>query len=178
MYFLFAEQNPLMMAFETNVANWIILVIALVFLWMKMVPPMFRQREEAIQRLMDEATRTREEGTRFFEEQNKRIANAEKEAEKILEEAKKIATSMQADIREQSKKEAEDTVRKIEQAIAAERTMAITELRAQAATAAVQLAELSLKGAITRSAEERLMSQFVEQLDTVETETANGHGRN
>lgn len=174
MYFLLAEANPLVEAFTTNVANWILLVILLVILWIKVAPPMFRQREESVQRAIEEANRAREEGQRFFQEQSARIANAEKEAEQILEEARKIAATMQADIREQTKKETADIAQKIEQSVTAQRNMAITQLRSQAATAAVRLAEASLPGAITGSAKQRLLTQFVEQIDTVNTGKTNG----
>lgn len=174
MYFLVPDANPLVTAFTTNVANWVILVIALVFLWIKVAPPMFRQREESIQRQIDEAKRAQEEGQKFFEEQNKRIANAEKEAERILEEAKKIAAAMQEDIREQTKKETADALRKIEQAIHGERSMAINQLRSQAATAAVRLAEATLKSAVTDTHQKRLMTQFVDQLDTIDSDITNG----
>lgn len=169
MYFLFAESNSIMAPFENNVINWIVLVVLLTIMMVKLTPGIFKQREESVQRALDEATRAKEEGRRFFEEQNARIANAEKEAETILEDAKKIAASMQEEIREQTKKETADIARKIEQSIAAERTMAITELRSQAATAAVRLAEAALPGAITASAQKRLMNQFVEDLDSIKT---------
>ncbi len=175
MYFLFAEANPLVEAFTTNVANWILLVILLVILWMKMAPPMFKTREESVNRAIGEANKAREDGQKFLQEQSARIANAEKEAEQILEEARKIAATMQADIREQTKKETAEIARKIEQSVDAQRNMAITQLRSQAATAAVRLAEASLPGAITDSAKKRLLTQFVEQLDTVKTGT---NGRN
>jgi F-type H+-transporting ATPase subunit b len=177
MYFLVPDANPLVMAFTTNVANWVILVILLFLLWNKVAPPMFRQREEGVNRALEEARRAKEEGQKFFEEQSKRIANAEKEAAHILEEAKAIAAAMQEDIREQTKKDTADTLRKIEQAIAGERNMAINQLRSQAATAAVRLAEATLKSAVTGTHQKRLMTQFVDQLEALDTDITNGRNK-
>lgn len=153
--------------FENNLINWVVLVVLLVLLWQKIMPPVFEARRRKIEHALSEASRAKNEGEKFIAEQRARIENAEKEAEQILVEAKRVAEEMRQQIAEQSKKDAEDLHRKIEQQIATNRQMVITELRSQAATVAVRLAEASLPGAITSSVKQGLQERFISQLDQI-----------
>jgi F-type H+-transporting ATPase subunit b len=153
--------------FESNLINWLLLVAFLVYLWMKFMPGIFKDREDRINTALREAEQAKLEGRKFQEEQTARIANAEKEAESILVEAKQAAERMKADMSEKMRSDAEALQKKIDQQIATERQMAITELRSQAATVAIRLAEASLPGAITGNVKNGLEEQFVKQLDSI-----------
>ena len=153
--------------FSNNLLNWLILVVLLVILWVKVMPGVFKDRKDRIDNALEEAKRARTEGQDFLRQQEARIANAEKEADTILVEAKEMATKLKTQLSEDMKKDAEALQKKIEQQIATERQMAITELRSQAAIVAIRLAEASLPGAITPNVKGGLMDQFVKQLDTI-----------
>ncbi|MFX4806022.1 hypothetical protein ABTB42_20760, partial [Acinetobacter baumannii] len=68
--------------FENNLINWLVLVAAIVYLWNKNVPPMFKAREEHIESAIKDAALVKKQGEDLLEEQKKRIANAEAEAQK------------------------------------------------------------------------------------------------
>ena len=153
--------------FESNLINWLLLVAFLVYLWMKFMPGIFKDREDRITTALREAEQARLEGRKFQEEQQTRIANAEKEAENILVEAKQMAERMKTEMSVEMRKDADSLQKKIDQQIATERQMAITELRSQAATVAIRLAEASLPGAITPNVKNGLQDQFIKQLDSI-----------
>ena len=153
--------------FENNLYNWIVLSAGLAFLWFKFMPGIFSDRERRINEALNRAAIAREEGRKLLEEQRIRINNAEREADQILVDAKRVAEDMRMQIGEQAKKEAADLQKKVEQQITTHRQMVITELRAQAATVAVRLAEASLPGAITPNVKKGLQERFVTQLESL-----------
>jgi F-type H+-transporting ATPase subunit b len=151
--------------FQNNLVNWLILVGVVSFMWMKFMPGVFGSRRQKIQTAIDDAQRAKKEGGAFLAEQRERIANAEKEAERILIEARQVAEQIKQQTSEKTKTDVEALEKKLDQQIATHRQMVITELRSQAATAAVRLAEASLPGAITPTVKKGLQERFVTQLD-------------
>src|SRR5215471_15967448 len=159
--------NALFELFDNNIINWLLLVGLLAWLSAKQLPGLFAARKDAIETTLKEASQARAEGAAFLEAQQTKIANAEKEAEKILVEAKQMAEQMRLQADEQTKKELTDFSAKIEQQIEGERQVAITQLRAAAAKAAVRLAEATLPAHMTDATKERLMGQFFQQLEEI-----------
>lgn len=154
---------------KSNVINWIILVGAMVWFAQKNLPGMFAQRERSIQESLDSARNAKEEAQKFLAQQKERVANAEKEAAQILEEAKQAAEQMKVQIKEQTAKEMADLESKFQSAIENERRVLVTEMRAAAARAAVELSEQYLAQAVNQEVKGKLLNQFMEQLDTVDT---------
>jgi len=162
-----AHQDLMHQIFSNNIINWVILVGVIVYFWNKFMPPIFAARHQRIQGAIDDAAHAKRDGEDFLQEQKQRIANAETEAKKILEDAKQTAASMKQQESEVIKKEIAELEKKLEQQIATHRQMVITELRSQAAVAAVRLAEASLPGAITDNVKKGLQERFVSQLDQI-----------
>jgi F-type H+-transporting ATPase subunit b len=160
--------------FSNNLINWLLLVVILIYMWMRLTPTIFAARKEKIDAAIREAEQARIEGEQFQKEQEARIQNAEAEASKILEDAKRVAADMAADIKKQTELESAALSKRIDEQIEAEKRLAITEMRSRAATVAVRLAEASLPGAITSSAKSRLLNQFVDQLDAGASNGSNG----
>lgn len=150
--------------FQNNLINWLILVAVIVFFWQKYMPAFFSERRKRIQGSIDEAKRAHEEGKAFLAAQKERIANAEKEAEHILVEARDLAEKQKQQIAEQTKKDCADLEKKIQQQISGYRQTVITELRSQAAVAALRLAEIELPAALSDNAKQGLQERFVAQL--------------
>lgn len=153
--------------FANNLINWILLVFLLGVLWARVTPAMFASRKDRIESALREAEAARVEGQTFLKEQERKIENAEKDAEQILVEARRVAEEMRVQMAADTKTEAETLRKKIEQQIASERQQAITEMRSQAATVAVRLAEATLPGAVSDSARKRLLGEFIQQVDTI-----------
>jgi F-type H+-transporting ATPase subunit b len=159
------QSNSLFALFENNLINWLLLIVLLFWLGNKYLPGAFRSRQNSIETMLREASQARAEGIAFLEAQQKKIANAEKEAEKILVDARHMAEQMRTQLEEQTRRELDDLRLKVEQQIAGERQVAITQLRAAAASAAVALTEATLASHVTAQTRQRLISQFVEQLE-------------
>ena len=168
-FFATVEEHAFsLLDFRNNVLNWIILVIGIIWLAKTLLPPAFASRAQKIASALDEAAKSRAEGLAFLEEQRTRIANAEKEAEKILVEAKDVAIQMRAQMEGETRKEAAELSVKIEQQISNQRQLAVTELRTVAARAAIKLTEVSLKQHLSAGSKQKLLDQFVEQLEASE----------
>lgn len=172
--FVFGSEHQVAMSvtdalfdWKSNVLNWLILVGAIVWFAQKNLPTMFASREQSIQESLDAAATARQEAQKFLQDQKERVANAEKEASQILSEAKQVAEQMKAQIQEQTKKDLADLENKFEGAIENERRVLVTEMRAAAAKAAVELSEAYLAGAVNQEVKGKLLNQFMEQLDTV-----------
>jgi F-type H+-transporting ATPase subunit b len=153
--------------FANNLINWLLLLVFLGWLWAKFTPGMFASRKESIEASLREAASAKQEAQSFLRQQEQKIANAEKEADQILVDAKRVAEEMRVQMVADTKVEADNIRRKIEQQVASERQQAITEMRSQAATVAVRLAEATLPGAISDSARKRLLGEFIEQVETI-----------
>lgn len=155
--------------FGNNVINWVLLLVFLGWLWARVTPSIFASRKERIENSLGEAEAAKKEAQSFLTQQEQRIANAEKEAEQILVDARKVADEMRTQIATETKTEAENIRKRIEQQVIAERQQAITEMRSQAATVAVRLAEATLPGALTETSRKRLLGEFIEQVETIGT---------
>lgn len=153
--------------FENNVINWLVLVAALVYGWNKYVPPMFKAREEHIENALKEAALAKKQGQELFQEQKKRVENAEKEKEQILADAKQLAVQLKEQMQAQADKDKKDLETKIQQQIANEKQLAITQLRQTAAIASIKLTEQLLPSLLDEQAKAKLLTQFMEQLDSV-----------
>lgn len=151
--------------FENNLINWLLLVGVIGWLGAKFLPGAFAARQSGIQSALTEASRARQEGEAFLEAQIKRISNAEKEMDNILAEAVAVANQMKEQMEQQTQKEIADLRLRIEQEIANERQLAISQLRTAAAKASIALTEAAMPAAITDGVKQRLLDQFVEQLE-------------
>ena len=154
-----------MHVFADNLINWLVLAAAIVWAWMKFMPPAFEARRKRIVSAIDDSAKIRKESEEFLASQRTRIENAEKESERILVEAKEVAAQLKVQLSEQTKKDVSELENKLQQQISTHRQMVITELRSQAAIAAVRLAEASLPGALTPSVKKGLQGSFISQLD-------------
>ncbi len=153
--------------FENNVINWLVLVVAIYFLWQKYVPPMFKAREEHIENALKEAALAKKQGQELFQEQKKRVENAEAEKKQIITEAKDLAEQLKQQMKAQAMEDMKNLEAKIEQQIANEKQQAITQLRQTAAVASIKLTEQLLPSLLDEQAKAKLLNQFMEQLDSV-----------
>lgn len=167
MFFIAAVEhvNPVFGLFENNLINWGFLVMIIFWLGSKFLPAVFQVRQTAIDRALKEATQARAEGLAFLEVQTHKILNAEKEAESILVEAKQVAQQMKQEMEAQTQKELADIQLRMSQEIAQERQLTLQQLRVQVARAAVKLAELTLPNHVTSSTKQKLLDEFLSDLE-------------
>ncbi len=167
--FLFAEvqANPLFAMFENNVINWFLLVIFFWWVLAKNLPPVFAARELQINSTLEAAQRARLEAEALLAKQKAAVANAEVEAEQIVSEAKNIAAEMQATLEAQTKKDIAEMLVKFENAVAGERQLLVNEMRQAAVKAAIELTRSQLAEQTSAEVKAGLLSQFMEQLETL-----------
>lgn len=152
--------------FENNLINWIVLIGLLGFAWSKFVPSVLESRKDGIETALKEAAKARQEGEAFLAEQRAKVADADARSAQIIEEARQLAIEMELQMKAQMAADLADMQKKIEVQIAGERQLAITELRAAAARAAIKLTEQMLPSMMNAEAKSKLLSQFMEQLDS------------
>ncbi|MBZ0185304.1 MAG: hypothetical protein K8F91_03555 [Candidatus Obscuribacterales bacterium] len=163
----FADPN---FYFQSNIVNWLLLAFLIYWGWNKAVPGALEKRAKAIEETLVSAKKARLTAEAALAEQRKKIEDASSEAEKILDEARAVATEMKADIERQTKKDIEMMEQKFESAISGERQLVITEMRQAAVKAAIQLSSEYLKQNISEADQSLLLSQFMEQLDSISSD--------
>ncbi|MCA9805988.1 MAG: hypothetical protein KC777_28665 [Cyanobacteria bacterium HKST-UBA02] len=164
--------------FQSNIINWLLLAFLIYWGWSKAVPAALAKRARTIEDTLAGAANAREEAQTQLNEQMRKIEDAQAEAEKIIDEAKAVAERMKADIEEQTRKEIAQMEEKFEAAIASERHLVITQMRQAAVRAAIELSSEYLKNNITEADQKLLLSQFMEQLDSVSGSEAISPGSN
>ena len=152
--------------FENNVINWLVLVVLLVVLWMKVTPPLFAKREEGINSALREAAEARAQGEAFLKEQEAKVANVEEEVAKKKTEAVALAADLKVQREKQTEKDLADLTLKLQNQIATERAVAVTDLRSTAAKAAIHLTAQALPSMMNDTIRGKLLNQFMEQLDS------------
>jgi F-type H+-transporting ATPase subunit b len=159
------EKSFSLFDFSNNVLNWVVLVGLVIWIWNKVTPNMFQSRHENIERELREADKQRIEAEKFLADQQTRVANAEAEAGKILQEARHLAQELKTQMQEQTVKEIEEMRVKLENAVVNERQMAVNEMRQAAAKASIELTKQILPSLMTEPVKNKMLNQFIEQLD-------------
>ena len=164
-----AAQSPLV----PKPAELIVGVIAFALLFMvlrKFVTPMFEKafaaRTEAIQGGIEKAERAQLEAAKALESYTAQLADARGEAAKIREEAPVQGAAIIEDLRAQAQEEAARITAAAHSSIEAEREKAISSLRAEVGTLAVDLASKIVGEALEDQVRQsRIVDRFLEDLE-------------
>jgi len=165
-----AAQSPLV----PKPAELIVGVIAFALLFLvlrKFVTPMFEKafaaRTEAIQGGIEKAERAQLEAAKALESYSAQLADARGEAAKIREEARTQGAAIIEDLRAQAQEEAARITAAAHSAIKAEREKAISSLRAEVGTLAVDLASKIVGEALDDQVRQsRIVDRFIAELET------------
>ena len=164
-----AAQSPLL----PKPAELIVGAIAfglLFFVLRKFVTPMFEKafaaRTEAIQGGIEKAERAQLEAAQALESYTAQLAVARGEAAKIREEARVQGAAIIEDLRAQAQEEAARISAAAHSSIEAEREKAISSLRAEVGTLAVDLASKIVGEALEDQVRQsRIVDRFLEDLE-------------
>jgi len=132
--------------FSFGLFIWQLLVfVALIFLlkkyaW-KPILDAVNAREESIEGALKAAERAREEMKALQSDNEAILKQAREERERILKEARDMKNKIVAEAKEAASAEADKTVAAAKATIEAEKTAAIAELKKQAATLSIEVAE-------------------------------------
>lgn len=157
-----------LLKWDNNVINWVLLVALIIWGWNKLVPPMLAARAKSIDEALASAAEAKAESDKFLQDQQTALENSKRDAAKMVEEAKVVAEQMKVEIERQTTAEIAALEKKFDAAIENQRQLVITEMRTAAAKAAVQLAKTHLETNVKEADRKRLLTEFMQQLDTLE----------
>ena len=171
MQFKFAGEgaNPLI----PHTAELIVGTIAFTILFLvlrKAVVPMFEkayaERTEAIQGGIEKAEKAQAQAQAALEQYNQQLASARDEAARLREEARAQAANIADEIRAKAQEEASRIVATAHASIEAERQQAVTSLRNEVGTLAVELASKIVGEALDDQARQsRIVERFMADLE-------------
>jgi F-type H+-transporting ATPase subunit b len=154
-------------AAPTELFKWINFAIvagALIWVFAKKLPPVFRTNAEKIASAITTATAAKAEADRQLKDAEQRLARLEQEVRGLREEAQKESAAEAERIRALAKSDAEKIVVAAKAEIEAAERAARIELKALAAKLAVAGAESLLTKQLTPQTQESLIAGFVKSL--------------
>jgi F-type H+-transporting ATPase subunit b len=145
--------------------NFAIIAAVLIWLFAKYLPPKFRGNAEKISSAIAKATAAKEEAERQVREAETKLANLKQEIAALQVTAKKEAAEEGERIRALAQSDAKKVGGAAQAEIEAAERAARMELKALAASLAVDGAESLLAKQLTPAAQESLMDNFVKSLE-------------
>ena len=163
------EQSPIFPA--VNELLWgTIAFLILVFLMYRTVWPSvdkaFKDRRANIEGKLEQAERDRDEAEQLLEQYRRRLRDAEDETLRILDEARANAERVRRDLLGKAEADAGRELDRARQAIRAERDQAISQLRNEVGTLAVELATRVVGDSLDRDRQLRLVDEYIDELGT------------
>jgi F-type H+-transporting ATPase subunit b len=133
---------------------------------------MLAERTAKIQGEMEKAEATRAEADGLLAEYRQNLAGARDESNRIIEESRKTAEQLRRDMQAKAEEESQATVARAQEEIRAERDRVFAELRGQVGDIAVELAGRVVGESLDKSAHERLIDEYIDQV------ASGGNGQN
>ena len=130
---------PDMNEFIPMLIAFIILVIILAKFGWPIFDGIVKRRDEAIKDSLKKSEEARIESERLLEEYRKQLADATSQAAQIIADAKKTGETVQADIENKARMEADNMIEKAKAAIESERKAAISDLQGTAADLSISV---------------------------------------
>ena len=177
---LAAEVNPVLPIWQEMVVGLIAFGVLCLVLMRYVFPRMeetFRARVDAIEGGIKRAEERQAEANALFEQYKEQLAEARTEAARIRDEARADAASIRDDMLAQAREESERVIAAGREALAAERTTIVRQLRAELGSLAVDLAGRIVGESLADEARRRgTVERFLEELGNAEPAGAGGRG--
>jgi F-type H+-transporting ATPase subunit b len=167
--------NPILPDKAELIYGTLAFVIVFGLLWKFAFPSlnkMLALRTAKIQGEMEKAETMRTEADQILADYRQQLAGARDESNRIIEEARKTSEQLRRDVQAKAEEEAQSTVARAQEEIRAERDRVFQELRGQVGEIAVELAGRVVGQSLDRSAHERLIDEYIDQVAT------SGNGQN
>jgi len=152
----------------TEIFKWINFAIvagAIVWVFGKLLPPVFRKRAEAVSSAITNATNAKAAADAQLREAESRLANLQKEVAELRAFAERESAAEVERLRAATQSDAQKIAAAAKAEIEAAERAARLELKALAANLAVDGAETLLAKQLTPQAQESLISNFVKNLE-------------
>lgn len=153
------------MIFWTTVFFLILLFILGKFAWPAILSAI-SARNESIRKALDSAEKAREEMTQLQSDNEKILAEAKAERDAMMREARDVKDEIIAEARQKAGAEASKMIQNAKEAIRAEKTAAISEMKVQMAILSVEIAEKILLEKLSNDkAQKDLVNKLVDDID-------------
>ena len=161
------EQNPILPAANELIWGTIAFLILLVLMYRTVWPSVdkaFKDRRANIEGKLEEAERERQEADELLEQYRRRLRDAEDETQRILDEARSNAERVRRELLAKAEADAGRELERARQAIRSERDQAISQLRNEVGTLAIELATRVVGDSLDRERQLRLVDQYIDEL--------------
>ncbi len=149
------------------VTSLVVFLLAFGFLYVKVWPKIIKgleDRETKIRQEIESAEQAREQAKSALAEYEQELANARQEANQMIARAKADATAAGQELRERNEAELADMRQRATRELQNAKRTAITELHAEAANLAAEIASRILKREISAKDQQRLVDESLEEL--------------
>jgi F-type H+-transporting ATPase subunit b len=168
-----APEQPEIIAFNwlPAVTTIVVFVAAFGFLYVKVWPKIIGaldDRQNKIRQEIESAQEAREQAKEALAEYERELAGAHREAGEMIARAKADAEAAGAELRARNEAELAEMKLRATRDLETAKRAAITELHAEAATLATDIASKILKREISAEDQQRLVDESLEQLTTAQ----------
>ncbi len=159
---------PDFMSMILTLLAFLVLLFGLRKLLYKPVSKALRDRQDNIQKNIDEAKTSKEEALALKEQYENRIQEAKKESQGIVEQGRKRGEEVREDIILEAKEEANNIIEKARREIQVEKEKAMLDVQMQAGEMAVLIASKIVEQNIDMAKQQDLINKFVDEVGTKE----------
>jgi F-type H+-transporting ATPase subunit b len=150
--------------FWTGLVFLLLMFILTKFIWKPLMGAV-KARETNIQEALEMAEKTKAEMKKLQTQNENLLKEARIERDSMIKDAKEVATRMVEDAKTKAKAEAEKVLANAQLAIAAEKNAALTELKTQVATMALEIAEKVVRRELAGADQQKQMaSKLAEEI--------------
>ena len=155
------EEAASIMPLVWHLINFIILVVAIYYLFGKNIAAFFSERKELIERAIQEAQQTKQEVDQRYQECEARLQGMDLEVAHLRENSEKDIEELRCRLLEETEEAEEKLLQQTRLNIEQEAKKARKNLQAEAALIAISLAEESLKKNINTEDQQRLFREYL-----------------
>lgn len=164
-----AHSNPLVPEFQEvlwgAIAFLLFLVVMSKFVF-PVVDKTMKERTENIEGKLEQAERERAEATALARQYEQKLNDANAESQRMLAEARANADRLEAELRTKAEEQSRRIVERAQETIQGERDRALSSLRNEVGSLAVDLASRVVGESLDRDRSLRLVDQYIEELSS------------
>jgi F-type H+-transporting ATPase subunit b len=147
----------------TAITFLILVVLLSKFAWGPIVK-MLDERERTIREAIDAAKKERAEAERLLAEQKRSLAQAQREAAELAKRNQAEVEAFRAELTSRARKEADELVASARRQIQEEKSKAVSEIKAQVADLAIEVARKLIKVNLDEKTQRVLVEEYISQL--------------
>ncbi len=169
-YAFAAEEGAGIEAILPQMEEFIPMLVAFIILWIVLAKfgwPLFdgmlTKRENMIKNSLEKSEEARQESERLLAEYREQLEGTKAQAQQILANAKKSGDSVEKEITDKAREEADAMIKKAKEAIEAEKKAAITELQSSVADTSIAVASRLIGEDFSDEEHRKLIERYVKE---------------